>query len=100
MFVARPLRGRFCERDATGHYLGPSPAAARSLLQRQQLHLRAALLLLVIAPLLCVHTLSCFGQALSCGEYMRLNSLLVPGQKCPDFTDCTDCHLQLEVTGW
>jgi hypothetical protein len=44
MFVARPLRGRFCERDAAGHWLGPSPAAARTLLQRQQLHLRACLL--------------------------------------------------------
>jgi hypothetical protein len=45
MFVARPLRGCFCERDSAGHYLGPSPAAARTLLERQQLHLRALLLL-------------------------------------------------------
>ena len=60
MFVARPLRGRFRERDAAGHYLGPSPAAARSLLQRQQLHLRAALLLLGNVPFLCTYTLSCY----------------------------------------
>lgn len=40
MFVARPLRGRFCERDAVGHFLGPSPSAARSLLHHQRLDLR------------------------------------------------------------
>lgn len=40
LFVGRPLRGRFCERDAAGHYLGPSPPVARGILHRQRLDLR------------------------------------------------------------
>ena len=101
MFVARPLRGRFCERNAAGHWLGPSPAAARALLERQQLHLRAALLLAFNAPSLCVNTLSCSRQPVHavCAS-MELDSLPVPAQNCTDCTDRTDCHLQLEVTGW
>ena len=43
VFVARPLRGRYAERDVRGHYLDTSPHTAQHILHRQQLRLRAFL---------------------------------------------------------
>ncbi len=40
LFVAPPLRGRFCERDGRRRWLGSPPGVARAILHRQTLHLR------------------------------------------------------------